>query len=148
MRAVVQRVTSASVSVENEVTAQIGIGLVVLLGVERGDTEEDLAFMTGKLPYLRIFEDSAGKSNLDVMEVGGSILLVSQFTLCGDARHGRRPGYTDAAAPAEAQALYEACAARLAERVPVQTGVFRDEMQVSLVNDGPFTILLDSRRRF
>lgn len=148
MRAVVQRVLSAGVSVEGRQVASIGPGLVVLLGVERGDGEDDLAYMTGKLPRLRIFEDAAGKSNLDVLETGGSILLVSQFTLCGDARHGRRPGYTDAAPPELAHALYEACAARLGALLPVQTGVFRADMQVSLVNDGPFTILLDSRRRF
>lgn len=148
MRAVVQRVLSAGVSVEGRQVASIGPGLVVLLGVERGDGEDDLAYMTGKLPRLRIFEDAAGKSNLDVLETGGSILLVSQFTLCGDARHGRRPGYTDAASPELARALYEACAARLGALLPVQTGVFQADMQVSLVNDGPFTILLDSRRRF
>lgn len=148
MRAVVQRVLSAGVSVEGRQVASIGPGLVVLLGVERGDGEDDLAYMTGKLPRLRIFEDAAGRSNLDVLETGGSILLVSQFTLCGDARHGRRPGYTDAAPPELARALYEVCAARLGALLPVQTGVFRADMQVSLVNDGPFTILLDSRRRF
>ncbi len=148
MRAVVQRVLSAGVSEEGRQVASIGPGLVVLLGVERGDGEDDLAYMTGKLPRLRIFEDAAGRSNLDVLETGGSILLVSQFTLCGDARHGRRPGYTDAAPPELARALYEACAARLGALLPVQTGVFRADMQVSLVNDGPFTILLDSRRRF
>lgn len=148
MRAVVQRVLSAGVSVEGRQVASIGPGLVVLLGVERGDGEDDLAYMAGKLPRLRIFEDAAGKSSLDVLETGGSILLVSQFTLCGDARHGRRPGYTDAAPPELARALYEACAARLGALLPVQTGVFRADMQVSLVNDGPFTILLDSRRRF
>lgn len=148
MRAVVQRVLSAGVSVEGRQVASIGPGLVVLLGVERGDGEDDLAYMTGKLPRLRIFEDAAGRSNLDVLETGGSILLVSQFTLCGDARHGRRPGYTDAAPLELARALYEACAARLGALLPVQTGVFQADMQVSLVNDGPFTILLDSRRRF
>ena len=148
MRAVVQRVLSAGVSVEGRQVASIGPGLVVLLGVERGDGEDDLAYMTGKLPRLRIFEDAAGRSNLDVLETGGSILLVSQFTLCGDARHGRRPGYTDAAPPELARAPYEACAARLGALLPVQTGVFQADMQVSLVNDGPFTILLDSRRRF
>ena len=148
MRAVVQRVLSAGVSVEGRQVASIGPGLVVLLGVERGDGEDDLAYMTGKLPRLRIFEDAAGRSNLDVLETGGSILLVSQFTLCGDARHGRRPGYTDAAPPELARALYEACAARRGALLPVQTGVFQADMQVSLVNDGPFTILLDSRRRF
>lgn len=148
MRAVVQRVLSAGVSVEGRQVASIGPGLVVLLGVERGDGEDDLAYMTGKLPRLRIFEDAAGRSNLDVLETGGSILLVSQFTLCGDARHGRRPGYTDAAPPELARALYEACAAHLGALLPVQTGVFQADMQVSLVNDGPFTILLDSRRRF
>lgn len=148
MRAVVQRVLSAGVSVEGRQVASIGPGLVVLLGVERGDGEDDLAYMTGKLPRLRIFEDAAGRSNLDVLETGGSILLVSQFTLCGDARHGRRPGYTDAAPPELARVLYEACAARLGALLSVQTGVFQADMQVSLVNDGPFTILLDSRRRF
>ena len=148
MRAVVQRVCSASVEVDGATVAGIGHGLLVLLGVEDGDTEADLSYMVAKLPHLRIFEDAEGKSNRSVQDVGGSILLVSQFTLCGDARHGRRPGYSSAAQPALARTLYEKCAARLAACVPVQTDVFQADMQVSLVNDGPFTILLDSRRTF
>ena len=148
MRAVVQRVTSASVAVHGETVSRIDRGLLVLLGVESTDTEADAAYLAGKLPHLRIFEDAEGKSNLSVVDVGGGVLLVSQFTLCGDARHGRRPGYSTAAQPEQARALYERCAALLAECVPVQTGVFQADMQVSLVNDGPFTILLDSRRTF
>lgn len=148
MRAVIQRVLAASVAVDGVTVSHIDRGLLVLLGVEATDLDTDAAYMAAKLPHLRIFEDAAGKSNLSVTDVGGSILLVSQFTLCGDARHGRRPGYSTAAPPAQARALYERCAMLLAECVPVQTGVFQADMQVSLVNDGPFTILMDSRRTF
>lgn len=148
MRAVVQRVLSASVNIEGNTVASIDKGLLVLLGVEKGDGDSDLSYMVSKLPTLRVFEDGEGKSNLSVQDVDGSILLVSQFTICGDARHGRRPGFSSAAEPTLARELYENCAAQLAEAVPVQTGVFQANMQVTLVNDGPFTVLLDSRRQF
>lgn len=148
MRAVVQRVLSASVTISDECVAAIERGLLVFLGVEDGDAESDIAYMAGKLPHLRIFEDSDGKSNLSLQDIGGDILIVSQFTLCGDARHGRRPGFSSAARPELAKTLYEECAKRISECVPVQLGVFQADMQVALVNDGPFTILLDSRRMF
>ena len=138
MRAVVQRVTSASVAIAGEQTASIGKGLMVLLGVETGDTPKDAAYIAEKLLHLRIFEDGQGVS----------LLLVSQFTLAGDARHGRRPSYINAARPEEAVPLYEQVKALLAQQVPLQCGTFRADMQVSLVNDGPFTILLSSRKEF
>ena len=146
MRAVVQRVLSAGVSVEGRQVASIGHGLVVLLGVERGDGEDDLAYMTGKLPRLRIFEDAAGKSNLDVLETGGSILLVSQFTLYGDCRKGNRPSFTNAARPETAIPLYEAFIARCRESgLPVETGEFGADMKVDLLNDGPVTLWMDTK---
>ena len=148
MRAVVQRVNCASVSVNGEVVSAIDRGLLVFLGVETGDTDSDLMYMVNKLPSLRIFDDENGTPNCSVLDCGGSILLVSQFTLCGDARHGRRPGYSRAARPEEARTMYDRCEQLLAVQVPVQQGVFQADMQVSLVNDGPFTILLDSRRAF
>ena len=148
MRAVVQRVTSASVAIAGEQTASIGKGLMVLLGVETGDTPKDAAYIAEKLLHLRIFEDGQGVSNLSLLDTGGSLLLVSQFTLAGDARHGRRPSYINAARPEEAVPLYEQVKARLAQQVPLQCGTFRADMQVSLVNDGPFTILLSSRKEF
>ena len=148
MRAVVQRVTSASVAIAGEQTASIGKGLMVLLGVETGDTPKDAAYISEKLLHLRIFEDGQGVSNLSLLDTGGSLLLVSQFTLAGDARHGRRPSYINAARPEEAVPLYEQVKALLAQQVPLQCGTFRADMQVSLVNDGPFTILLSSRKEF
>lgn len=148
MRAVVQRVTSASVAIAGEQTASIGKGLMVLLGVETGDTPKDAAYIAEKLLHLRIFEDGQGVSNLSLLDTGGSLLLVSQFTLAGDARHGRRPSYINAARPEEAVPLYEQVKTLLARQVPLQCGTFRADMQVSLVNDGPFTILLSSRKEF
>ena len=148
MRAVVQRVTSASVAIAGEQTASIGKGLMVLLGVETGDTPKDAAYIAEKLLHLRIFEDGQGVSNLSLLDTGGSLLLVSQFTLAGDARHGRRPSYINAARPEEAVPLYEQVKALLAQQVPLQCGTFRADMQVSLVNDGPFTILLSSSKEF
>lgn len=148
MRAVVQRVTGASVTIGEEKTAEIGKGLLVLLGVETGDTEADAVYMADKLLHLRIFEDEKGVSNLSVLDTKGSILIVSQFTLAGDARKGRRPSYINAARPEEAVPLYEKVKALLKEQIPVQCGTFRADMQVALVNDGPFTILLSSRREF
>lgn len=148
MRAVVQRVTGASVTIGEEKTAEIGKGLLVLLGVETGDTEADATYMADKLLHLRIFEDEKGVSNLSVLDTKGSILIVSQFTLAGDARKGRRPSYINAARPEEAVPLYEKVKALLKEQIPVECGTFRADMQVALVNDGPFTILLSSRREF
>ncbi len=149
MRAVVQRVSRAEVRVEGKVAGAIGRGLLVLLGVCREDGEEDARAMADKLAGLRIFEDEAGKMNRALAEVGGGVLLISQFTLLGDARKGNRPGFVDAAPPEAADALYRRVAELLREKgLAVATGTFRAEMSVSLVNEGPVTILLDSRKRF
>jgi D-tyrosyl-tRNA(Tyr) deacylase len=149
VRAVVQRVSRALVRVEGRVTGEVGRGLAVLLGVGKGDGEDDARLLADKVAALRIFEDGAGKMNLAVRDVGGGVLVVSQFTLFGDARRGNRPGFGDAAPPEEANALYERFCAMLRERgLPVATGVFRASMEVELVNEGPVTILLDSRRLF
>ena len=149
MRAVVQRVSRAEVRVEGRPTGRIGRGLAVLLGVARGDAEADAVFLADKVAALRIFEDEGGKMNLSVRDVGGGALVVSQFTLLGDARKGNRPGFSDAAPPEEANALYERFCALLRERgLEVATGVFRASMEVELVNEGPVTILLDSRKLF
>ncbi len=149
MRAVVQRVSRAEVRVEGRVTGAIGKGLAVLLGVAREDGESDADLLADKVANLRIFEDDAGKMNLAVSELSRAVLVVSQFTLLGDARKGNRPSFVDAAAPDAANALYERFAARLREKgLAVATGVFRAHMDVELVNDGPVTILLDSRRLF
>ncbi|MHB0914669.1 MAG: D-aminoacyl-tRNA deacylase [Thermoleophilia bacterium] len=146
MRAVIQRVSEASVKVDGETVGSIGAGLAVLLGVARGDTPEDAAYIAGKLTRLRIFADSAGLMNQSVQDVGGAVLLVSQFTLLGSTRKGNRPGFADAAAPEPAERLYrEVTAGVTAEGVPVATGVFGAMMELSLVNDGPVTLLLDSR---
>lgn len=147
MRAVVQRVDHASVTVEGKVTGSVQKGLMVLLGVADGDTPRDLAYIVDKVCGLRIFEDEAGKMNLSVKDVGGAILAVSQFTLCGDCRHGKRPSFSSAAKPEIANEYYEQfVAACRAGGVPVETGVFRAHMLVELVNNGPVTILLDSSR--
>ena len=149
MRCVVQRVTRAEVKVGDEVTGAIGPGILALIGVADGDGEKDLKYIADKVPRLRIFDDENGVMNRSLVDVGGSILAVSQFTLYGDARGGRRPSYFRAAKPEEANAMYE----RLiegwrGEGIRVETGRFRTEMQVSLVNDGPVTILLDSEKMF
>lgn len=144
MRAVVQRVLNASVAIGGTVKGEIGKGYLVLLGIEENDTEKDLDYIAEKLLGLRVFEDEAGKMNRSVLDAGGSILLVSQFTLYGDARKGRRPSFIRAARPEKAIPLYEAMIARLRAALPVETGEFGADMQVSLVNDGPFTILLDT----
>ena len=145
MRAVIQRVSSARVEVNGEVTGSIGRGLLVLLGVGRGDSEKQAAWLAEKIGGLRIFEDDAGKMNLSMQDVGGSALVVSQFTLLGDCRRGRRPSFTEAAPPDEADRLYQEFVARLrALGIPVATGVFQAHMDVHLVNDGPVTILLDT----
>ena len=149
MRAVVQRVTRASVTVGNETVGSVGPGLIVLIGVSREDTEKDLKYIVEKVQNLRIFDDENGVMNRSVLDVGGSILAVSQFTLYGDARGGRRPSYFRAAGPEVANELYEqTVAAWRAGGIHVETGRFRTEMMVSLVNDGPVTILLDSEKAF
>ena len=149
MRCVVQRVTSSSVTVDGVVSGRIDAGLMVLIGVSVDDTDADLKYMAEKVPNLRIFDDENGVMNRSVLDVGGSILAVSQFTLYGDARGGRRPSYIRAAKPDKADELYEQLIARWREKgIHVETGVFRTEMMVSLVNDGPVTILLDSEKNF
>jgi D-tyrosyl-tRNA(Tyr) deacylase len=149
MRAVVQRVTSAAVVIDGREIASIGAGLLVLLGVGRGDGAEDVDWLADKVAHLRVFPDAEGQMNRDVEDADGELLVVSQFTLYGDCRKGRRPSYAEAALPADAQPLYEMFLARLrATGRVVREGVFRAMMQVQLVNDGPVTLLLDSRRGF
>ena len=149
MRCVIQKVTRASVTVAGEVVGKIGKGFMVLAGAEVGDTEADVTYCADKIAGLRIFEDDQDKLNLDLTNVGGSLLLVSQFTLLADARHGRRPGFTDAARPEAAEPLFDLlCDKVAAHGIPVQTGRFRTHMEVELVNDGPCTILLDSKKVF
>ena len=149
MRLVVQRVSRAKVSVGGDVAGEIGHGFLVLVGVESGDTDEDMRYGVEKLTGLRVFEDEAGKMNRCVADVGGSILLVSQFTLLGDARHGRRPSFSNAARPEVAAPMIDRMAEAIAGRgIPVAKGVFGADMQVELVNDGPVTILLDSKKSF
>ena len=145
MRAVVQRVSRASVKVGGEITGQISCGLLVLLGVAREDGETDAEYLAEKIAALRIFEDDAGKMNRNIVDAGGSLLIVSQFTLYGDCRRGRRPSFDEAASPEQAQALYNYLVEKLrAGPVPVQTGVFQAMMEVHLVNQGPVTILMDT----
>ncbi len=147
MRAVVQRVKSAEVLVNDRSIGKIGKGLLVFIGIGRGDSEEDLSFLASKLPDLRIFEDSEGKFNLSLKEIKGEMLVVSQFTLYGDCRKGRRPSFTEAEEPTLAKRLYEQLILKLKEQgIPIQTGEFQARMEVHLVNDGPVTLLLDSRR--
>jgi len=149
MRAVVQRVSESRVTVGGETVGEIGRGLLVLLGVGEGDQESDAQYLAEKVAGLRIFEDAEGKMNLSVADVGGSVLVVSQFTLYGDCRKGRRPSFTDAAPPERADELYQVFAQRLSDLgVPTATGEFQARMAVSLVNGGPVTLLLDSRRQF
>ena len=149
MRAVLQRVSRGSVEVDGECAGRIGKGWLVLLGVERGDSEADAAWIADKVMNLRAFEDDQGKMNRSVADVGGGVLVVSQFTLLGDCRGGRRPSFTAAAEPAEAERLYRLCADQIARSgLEVATGVFRAMMKVELVNDGPVTLLLDSRKTF
>lgn len=145
MRAVVQRVSQARVVCEGAVTGEIGPGLMVLLGVGPQDGTEQVAWLAQKVCGLRIFPDAEGKMNLSVQERGGAMLVVSQFTLYGDCRRGRRPSFTGAAPPDQAEPLYEAfCRAVAAQGVPVAQGVFGGDMQVSLVNDGPVTLVIDT----
>jgi len=145
MKAVVQRVLEASVTVNGERVSQVGPGLLVLLGVGKGDTEADVTWMAEKLATLRIFEDAAGKMNLSLEDTSRQLIVVSQFTLYGDARKGRRPSFTDAMEPAGAKALYErVCATLRARGLTVGTGIFAADMKVALINDGPVTLLLES----
>ena len=149
MRLVVQRVSRAKVSVGGDVVGEIGRGFLALVGVESGDTDEDMRYGVEKLVGLRVFEDEAGKMNRCVADVGGSILLVSQFTLLGDARHGRRPSFSNAARPEVAAPMIDRMAEAIKSRgIPVARGIFGADMQVELVNDGPVTILLDSKKTF
>jgi len=147
VRAVLQRVSRARVVIANREYSSIGRGILVLLGVEKGDTHEDAQTLARKLVDLRIFEDEAGKMNRSVLEAGGAILAVSQFTLLGDCRKGRRPSFDDAAPPDEARALYELFVENVkASGAQVATGVFQAMMDVELINDGPVTLILDSRK--
>ena len=149
MRAVLQRVARARVRVEGETVGEIGGGLVVLLGIARDDTREDADYLLEKIVNLRIFDDAEGRMNASVLDAGGALLIVSQFTLYGDARRGRRPSWSAAAAPEAAEPLYDYFVAETRRHVAhVATGSFRSMMQVELVNDGPVTILLDSRKLF
>ncbi len=148
MRAVIQRVSRASVEVDGEIVGRIGRGLLILLGVGKGDTEADAQYLADKMATLRIFADEHGKMNLAVADGAGGVLVVSQFTLLGDIQKGRRPGFDRAAPPDEARRLYEAVITLLKARgLTVETGRFGASMAVELVNDGPVTFLLDSRER-
>ena len=149
MRAVVQRVSQASVEVDGNITGKIDRGLLVYLGVEEGDNDEDLRYIVDKVANLRVFQDDQGKMNLSVMDIGGSVLIVSQFTLCGDCRRGRRPSFSKAAQLEEANRYYEKSIEALKELgMQVETGIFQADMKVQSINDGPVTILLDSKRLF
>ena len=144
MKALVQRVRQASVTIEEKLYSQIGQGLLVLLGVEKGDTEKEAEWIAKKISALRIFEDDAGKMNLSVRDINGNLLVVSQFTLAGDTSRGNRPGFEHAALPDEAKKLYEFTVQKLREQnIPTETGVFQADMQVMLINDGPVTFMLE-----
>ena len=146
MRSVIQRVKKASVTVEHQITGKIEVGFLVFLGVEQGDSERDLAYVTKKVLGLRVFADANGKMNLSLKDIGGAVLVVSQFTLLGDVSQGNRPSFITAAAPAVANEMYEDFIARIRRAgVNVETGIFGADMQVTLTNDGPVTILIDSR---
>ncbi len=149
MRAVVQRVSRASVTVDNEVTGAIERGFLVLLGIGANDTQDDVIYLAGKIAGLRVFEDDEGKMNRSLDGVGGKMLVVSQFTLLGDCRKGRRPSFIKAAAPLKADELYRSFVAEVrGQGIEVQTGRFQEHMHVELVNDGPVTLLLDSQKLF
>lgn len=149
MRAVIQRVSRASVEVDSSTVGEIGEGMLVLLAVARDDAEPEADYLADKIINLRIFGDEQGKMNRSLADTAGAMLVVSQFTLYGDVRRGRRPSYTDAAEPERANSLYEYFVERVrAQGVKVETGVFQAMMKVSLINDGPVTILLDSRKQF
>lgn len=149
MRSVIQRVTSCSVTINNKVTSKIERGLLVLLGIQHSDTSKEVNWMAEKICNLRIFTDDQGKMNRSLLETGGEVLIVSQFTLYGDCRKGRRPGYSNAAPPEIAEPLYKLFITRIEElNIITKTGVFGADMKVALVNDGPVTLLLDSDKRF
>ena len=149
MRAVIQRVKSASVTVEGEVISEIRKGLLVFLGVAQEDTPADVNYMASKIANLRIFEDDEGRMNLSILDVGGEALVVSQFTLCGDCRKGRRPSFIAAARPEKADPLYQAFMDEISRLgVPVKAGIFQAMMDVELINDGPVTMMLDSNKLF
>ena len=149
MRAVVQRVTSSDVTVDGKITGSIEKGFMVLIGVEDGDTEKDAAYIADKVTGLRVFEDAEEKMNLSIKDVGGSVLAVSQFTLLGDVRKGKRPSFIKAARPEEANQLYRSFVDKVKqEGIEVQEGIFQADMLVRIYNDGPVTILLDSRKLF
>ena len=149
MRAVVQRVLEASVQVDGEMVGQIARGLLVFVGVEQGDDQRDADYLAGKISGLRVFEDDSGLMNRSVADTGGGCLVISQFTLMGDVRRGKRPSFTAAAPPAEANQLYEYLCDRLSQQVAqLEQGVFQADMKVALINDGPVTIMLDSRKLF
>ena len=149
MRAVVQRVSKAKVSIGNQTKGEIGIGLVVFLGVGKDDSEDDAKYLASKISGLRIFEDSSGLMNLSVLDIGGAVLAISQFTLYADCRKGRRPGFSAAAGPEEAEKLYDYFCAQLhQEGLKTATGQFQADMKINVDNDGPVTILLDSRKLF
>ncbi len=147
MRAVVQRVSRAQVSVDGAVVGQIEQGLCVLVGVQEGDTDADLGVLARKLPSLRIFSDEEGKMNKSVVDIGGAMLLISQFTLCAETAKGTRPSFVRAMEPTKAKAMFEELVAKIGVTVPVQTGQFQATMAVALVNDGPVTLILDSRAK-
>jgi D-aminoacyl-tRNA deacylase len=148
MRAVIQRVSQASVTVDGKTVGEIARGFLVLLGVKRGDTNDDAAYLARKIAKLRVFNDDAGKMNLALEQVGGAVLVVSQFTLYANTRGGNRPSFTDAAAPEDGRRLYGTfCELLRNENLEVQTGIFQAEMKVILENDGPVTIVIDSSER-
>lgn len=149
MRSVVQRVSEASVTIDDKIAGQIGRGLVVLLGIKQGDTEKDASWLAEKIVNLRIFEDDKGKMNLSLADIGGEMLIISQFTLFGDCRKGRRPGFSSAAPPELAEPLYRQFIEKVNNlEIKTATGIFQAEMAVQLTNDGPVTMLLDSEKTF
>ena len=146
MKAVIQRVNKSWVEVDGEIVGSIDKGLNILLGVEKGDTEEDIKKMINKIPYLRIFEDENGKMNLSLVDINGKALVISQFTLAGNIRKGRRPSFDTAEEPEKAKKLYEKFVDELGKIVPVETGIFAAHMKVFIENDGPVTFIVDSRQ--
>lgn len=149
MKVVIQRVKGSSVSVDDRLVSKIGKGILVLLGVEKGDSRSDADYMVSKIANLRIFDDSQGKMNLSVKDIDGEVMVVSQFTLLGDCRKGRRPSFVDAAEPEEAEALYEHLISLMKKSdIGVSTGKFQAKMDLNIQNDGPVTFLLDSKKRF